>query len=290
MIWTNILNAYAQYFKQFQLKGVLMNSKLFGISVRALTLVALTSIPTLHAIQNDETYTVQKAKEANAILGDFLAKMNAFATTVDKDQIAKDKATHGEPDETKVRFLMLQLPAMRAMKALGALGYTFTVQTGTFTATDVVPAVIDRETNTCKGFVIIKRLDGKPGEEKETYATMGGFHEYGLTYAENGSKEAAEETKVKVPVSTMHFAGLFDDPKRDARQHVASMAYTGATYDMPQQTAEARQVILIKDESELPQGPWFASDHRAIALACIRAYQANEVAILAALKTSEPTK
>lgn len=230
------------------------------------------------------SYTKQKIKEANNLIIDFKNKMDMWGKGIDKTLIDPKKI-----DETKDRFMQLQLPLMQAVKPLEELKEVkFTIQTGAFTATDVVPAVIDRKTGDVKGFIIIKRSDKqKDGSFKETYATIGGFHEYGLTCAQNSAKEAEEEVLVNIPVETMKFAGLFDDPMRDPRQHVMSIAYTGATYDDPQKTDEAREVLVVT-EANLPVGPWFASDHRDIAQAAIKTFNANKDAIIAALKAANP--
>lgn len=267
-----------------------MNSLLLH-QIRVITFTSLACCPALSVAETAHPYTQAKVNEAKAIINEFKDKMTEFAATVDQEEIKKEVQANGEPDETKTRFLPLQLPLMKAVdattNAVKELGYKMTVQTGAFTATDVVPAVIDRETGELKGFCIIKRRDkNKQGEWVETYATIGGFHEYGLTYAQNGAKEAKEEAELNVPVSTMKLAGVFDDPKRDARQHVASIAYVGATYDMPKETPEARQVLVVKPE-ELPEGPWFASDHGVIVKACIEMYKKNEAEIIAALKASQ---
>jgi len=226
-------------------------------------------------------YLLDKLSQANGLVTKFAADMKDFSDEVDKSQI------EGVLDETKHRFLQLQLPLMKAVAGLEKLGVKLTVQTGCFTATDVVPVVIDFETGEVKGFTIIKRRDkNKEGQMVETYATIGGFHEYGLSYAENGAKEAFEETTQHILKPTMVLVGVYDSPTRDARQHVASIAYVGATYDMPRVTQEAHEVLVLKP-SEIPDGPWFASDHSRIVMDAIETFEANESfikGVLAGLK------
>lgn len=250
---------------------------------------AFAMMSTLGA-ENSPTYLNEKLAEARDIIQDFKTKMGAFATTVDKERIKAEIHTYGEPDETKVRFMQFQLPLMQSLKGLEPLGFKFTVQTGAFTASDVVPAIIDPITNELLGFCVIKRKDTINGVTKETYATIGGFHEYGLTYAQNAAKEASEEAELNIPVSTMRLAGLFDDPKRDKRQHVASFAFVGATYDTPKPTVEAHQVLVLSPEEimAIPKGEWFASDHGDIAQAAIATFKANEADIRVALEAATP--
>lgn len=255
-----------------------------------IALSALVCVDISASMPKSRTYTEEKATEASNIIKKFQADMDAFGKTVDKTRINEDLKLFGEPDETEVRFKQIQFPLMKAVKPLEELHFKFTVQTGGYTASDIVPAVIDPLTDELLGFCIIKRKDTINGVTKETYATLGGFHEYGLTYAENGAKEALEEAQIGVPLSTIVFVGLYDDPKRDARQHVSSLAFTGATFDMPQLTAEARAVyVWTADEIRaIPNDQWFGSDHRQIALDAIQAFKANEDAIRAALNTAKP--
>lgn len=236
------------------------------------------------------TYTEEKALEASKMIKEFQAEMDAFGKTIDETRVREDLKKFGEPDETEVRFKQIQFPLMKAVKPLENLHFKFTVQTGGYTASDLIPAIIDPITDELLGFCIIKRKDTINGVTKETYATLGGFHEYGLTYAQNGAKEALEEAQIEVPISTIKFVGLYDDPKRDPRQHISSLAFTGATFDVPKITAEAREVYVWTADQirAIPNDQWFGKDHRQIALDAIKTFEANEDEIRAALETAMP--
>lgn len=260
------------------------------------TLLALSALISTQAFASQPklSYLDEKVNEASGIVNEFETKMKAFATGLNKKQIETDFAALDEHELEvlfeKTRFKQIQGPLMKAMEGFEPLKFKLTVQTGGYTASDIVPAVIDPLTDKLLGFCIIKRKDTINGVTKETYATLGGFHEYGLTYAENGAKEALEEAQIDVPLATIAFVGLYDDPKRDPRQHVSSLAFTGATFDMPQKTAEAREVhIWTADQIRaIPNNQWFGSDHKQIALDAIQVFKANEAQIRAALNKAKP--
>lgn len=235
-----------------------------------------------------ERYSEKKASEASQIIKNFQNEMDAFGRSIDKNMVDQDLKTLGELDETEVRFKQIQFPLMKAIKPLENIDIKLTVQTGCYTASDIVPAIIDPITEDVLGFCIIKRKDTINGVTKETYATLGGFHEYGLTYAQNGAKEALEEAQINIPLATIKFVGLYDDPKRDARQHIASLAFTGATFDMPKVTAEAREVyVWTADQIRATSNEkWFGKDHRDIALNAIAVFEKNKDEIMTALNNA----
>ncbi len=68
--------------------------------------------------------------------------------------------------------------------------------------------------------VLIKR---KNPPFKDYYALPGGFVEIGEYVEEAVVREAREETGLEVQVE--RFSGIYDDPKRDPRGHVISIAY-----------------------------------------------------------------
>lgn len=243
----------------------------------ALSLALLTSFHVVHGMEED--YRLKKAQEAKALMTEFSEKMAQWAETVDADHVAAAQEQHGDFDETQ-RFLSLMLPVNKGLAQLKKIGVTETTTIGPVVATDIVPAVIDRNTGKLKGFCIIERVD----KGVKTFATVGGFNEADLIGAQNAIKEASEEVRVRIPLITVRPAGVFDDPERDTRQRVISLAYTGATYDMPQTTREAQSVFLIKDENDIPEGPWFAIDHAEIVKACIAQYRKSESELLRALK------
>ena len=75
------------------------------------------------------------------------------------------------------------------------------------------------------GVVLITRKNPPHG-----IAIPGGFAEGGLTLEENVRKEAMEETGLTYIVKRGKPFEIFDDPKRDPRGHMISIAYAGRGY------------------------------------------------------------
>jgi len=80
-----------------------------------------------------------------------------------------------------------------------------------------VDIVIRRKDET---IVLIKRLNPP---FKDQYAIAGGFVEYGETVEEAATREAEEETGLKV--GNLRLVGVYSDPNRDPRGHVVSVAF-----------------------------------------------------------------
>lgn len=75
------------------------------------------------------------------------------------------------------------------------------------------------------GIVLITRKNPPHG-----IAIPGGFAESGLTLEENVRKEAMEETGLTFVVKGRKPFAIFDDPARDPRSHMISIAYAGTGY------------------------------------------------------------
>ena len=58
------------------------------------------------------------------------------------------------------------------------------------------------------------------------WALPGGFVDMDETSLVAAQRELKEETGVEIPKESMHFVGVFDEPNRDPRGRVVSMAYT----------------------------------------------------------------
>jgi 8-oxo-dGTP diphosphatase len=57
------------------------------------------------------------------------------------------------------------------------------------------------------------------------YALPGGFVEYGESCVKAAQRELLEETGLDVPENRLTYIGFYDNPKRDPRGHVVSIAY-----------------------------------------------------------------
>lgn len=57
------------------------------------------------------------------------------------------------------------------------------------------------------------------------YALPGGFVECGETCLEAAQRELAEETGLEIPKNRFSYIGFYDNPQRDPRGHVVSVAF-----------------------------------------------------------------
>lgn len=74
-------------------------------------------------------------------------------------------------------------------------------------------------------------------------ALPGGFVEIGETCENAARREAMEETNLKL--DRLHFIGVYDDPQRDPRKHVVSVAFIAVTKDTPTAGDDADKIVPI---------------------------------------------
>jgi 8-oxo-dGTP diphosphatase len=74
-------------------------------------------------------------------------------------------------------------------------------------------------------------------------ALPGGFVEIGETCETAALREAEEETSLKL--ERLFFVGVYDDPKRDPRKHVVSVAYIARTDETPKAGDDAAEIVEI---------------------------------------------
>lgn len=70
--------------------------------------------------------------------------------------------------------------------------------------------------------LLIKR---KNDPYKGYWAMPGGFVEYGESLKHAAARELLEETGIKISPQNLYFSEVLDDPERDPRQHVVTVAY-----------------------------------------------------------------
>lgn len=90
---------------------------------------------------------------------------------------------------------------------------------------DLVPFALNPAGQVC---VLLIRRD--PDDETDPYAgmwaTLGGGMDPRETFAQTAVREGREEGGVDVEPDALHLVGVFDDPDRDRRGRVISVAYT----------------------------------------------------------------
>jgi 8-oxo-dGTP diphosphatase len=69
--------------------------------------------------------------------------------------------------------------------------------------------------------LLITRKHGASGD----FALPGGFVEYGESCVETAQRVLAEETGLAIPQTRFSYIGFYDNPKRDPRGHIVSVAY-----------------------------------------------------------------
>lgn len=90
------------------------------------------------------------------------------------------------------------------------------------------------------------------------YALPGGFVDVGETTADAARREFKEETGMDFIVQGL--VGVYDDPKRDPRRHVVSVAYWGTWEGEPQAGDDALAVHLW----DMHKPPQMCFDHEKI--------------------------
>jgi len=95
-----------------------------------------------------------------------------------------------------------------------------------------------------RGIVLIERKNPPVG-----LALPGGFVEVGETVEEAVVREVREETGLEFKIERL--LGIFSDPSRDPRFHVASAVFVGYAVGEPKASSDAKRVFVFKLE-EIP--------------------------------------
>ena len=106
---------------------------------------------------------------------------------------------------------------------------------------------------TSSGIVLVKRAH-EPYKGK--WALPGGFVHYGEKVEDAATREAKEETGLKVELGKL--VGVYSDPNRDPRGHVVSVCFLAERVDSrPSAKGDAAEARIFKDI------PWseLAFDH-----------------------------
>jgi ADP-ribose pyrophosphatase YjhB (NUDIX family) len=104
------------------------------------------------------------------------------------------------------------------------------------------------------GVVLIERKNDPPG-----WALPGGFVDYGETLEEAATREAEEETSLKVRLRCQMHA--YSDPSRDPRKHTLSVVFVAGASGTPEARDDARGVGVFTEKT-LPSP--IAFDHAKI--------------------------
>ena len=95
-----------------------------------------------------------------------------------------------------------------------------------------------------RGIVLIERKN-----EPKGFALPGGFVGVGESVEQAVIREMKEETGLDVEIS--HLLGVYSDPSRDPRGHVASVVFVGDARGEPKAGSDAKRVHVFKLE-EIP--------------------------------------
>ncbi|NPB06155.1 MAG: NUDIX hydrolase [Aquificae bacterium] len=128
-----------------------------------------------------------------------------------------------------------------------------------YLATDVIIRLWDGER--FLGIVLIERRNPPVG-----LALPGGFVEVGERVEDAAVREALEETGLKVKLAGL--LGVYSDPKRDPRFHVASVVWVADATGRPVAGSDAKKAHLFKLE-EIPFNE-LVFDHAKILLDFLR--------------------
>lgn len=123
--------------------------------------------------------------------------------------------------------------------------------------TDVV--LLAHRDNQLNVLLIRRRWDPYQG----AWALPGGYLDAGETFAQAAKRELSEETAVGAPTNWQR-VGIYDDPDRDPRGRVVSVAYVAVLPTMPTPTAgdDARDAQWVPVATALAGD--LAFDHRNI--------------------------
>lgn len=103
-----------------------------------------------------------------------------------------------------------------------------------------------------------------------SWALPGGYLDPGETFKTAACRELTEETGLTAPADVIE-VGVFDDPHRDPRGRVISVAYTAVLADVVMPTAgdDARDARWAKVQDLLDKPTALAFDHHRILAAAV---------------------
>lgn len=106
---------------------------------------------------------------------------------------------------------------------------------------------------------------------KNRYALPGGFVNVGETIEQACKREMLEETSVKV--SKLKLVGIYSNPKRDPRGHVASVVFLGkAENAKPKAASDAASAEFVEEW----QKEMLAFDHKKIIKDALKVNKNNQ--------------
>ncbi|MRJ02266.1 MAG: NUDIX hydrolase [Epsilonproteobacteria bacterium] len=108
-----------------------------------------------------------------------------------------------------------------------------------FLATDGIIKIYDR--GRFQGIVLIERKNDPKG-----IALPGGFVEVGESVEEACRREMREETGLEIVIERL--LGVYSDPRRDPRFHVASVVFVGRSSGVPRGGDDAKRAFVVPIE------------------------------------------
>ncbi|HIH24712.1 TPA: NUDIX hydrolase [Candidatus Woesearchaeota archaeon] len=127
------------------------------------------------------------------------------------------------------------------------------------TATDIIIE------HSARGKSVIVLITRRNPPHLDKYALPGGFHERGLTLAENAIKEAKEETGLDIIIEGDPERPLctHSNPSRDPRNHTIGVTYVARGYGRLEAGDDAKTAALysIHEVSAMLGKDMFAFDH-----------------------------